>query len=111
MSAKGFVSFPFLVLFSLCITLCSFLSYKCQNELKIIENMQSVNADIQKERLIIEAVYCIIQCDEPESQSQWIMDEEVWLYFEDGICTVESTRGTMVIEYDLEQHILLRVSL
>ncbi len=109
MHKSGFVLMPFLVLFSICISLCSYLCYKTQKETEILLNMKTVNDQIQKERKIIETVYCLIQCADPPDQYIQIDGDEIWLDFEENFCFVRGADVSFQIEFDLLNHRILQV--
>ncbi|MBQ7889194.1 MAG: hypothetical protein IJ356_05500 [Erysipelotrichaceae bacterium] len=106
MVKHGFISLPFLIIFSFSMALCSYLTYKTKTELEILESMKEVNQQIQKERLIIESVNCLIQCDKPNYQLISIEDEQAWVECMDACCEVSTSFGKMFLYYDeLERRI------
>lgn len=111
MHKTGFVLMPFLVLFSLCVSLCTFLCYKTEKEAEILLNLKDVNAQLQKERQMIETVYCLIQCADPLDQYIQIDGEEVWLDFEENLCFVSGYDLSFQIEFDPLMHRILRVEM
>ena len=100
---------PFLVMFTLCVSLCSFLSYKMSKEALILLNMKEVNHRIQKERQIVEIIFCLIQCDDPYDQSVMVDQEEIWLDFEENMCFVSGPSLMMEVEFNRELHCILEV--
>ena len=52
----GFISLPFLILLSLCLSLSSFLSYKISMEFEMMEDLKEVNFQVQHERKILECI-------------------------------------------------------
>ena len=104
---RGFVSLPFLVLFSICISLCAYLSLKSIKEAEMLVMLEKVNQDIQKEKQILEHIYCIIQCPDSKDQMIEIDGEEIWLDFEGNVCFTEG----MIIEFDLETGVIVDVQI
>lgn len=110
MCKKGFVSLPFLVLFSICLSLCAVLTTQIKKEIMILDNMKHVNQQIQKEWLILEKVKCMIQCNDQISETVWIDEDQVDIECTDGLCLVTASFFQMMIEIDTETKQFLRVS-
>ena len=106
---QGFISLPFLILLSLCLSLSSFLSYKIQVECETMEKLKEVNFQVQHERKILEIIYCLIQCDAPDSMYIEVDQMQVLLQFEDDMCYVSDSICSFVVQVDNEEKILRNV--
>ncbi|MBR5290968.1 MAG: hypothetical protein IKU28_08275 [Erysipelotrichaceae bacterium] len=106
---EGFISFPFLILLSLCLSLSSYLSYKIMVECRMMESLKEVNFQVQHERKILEIIYCLIQCDVPDSVFVEVDEMKVLLRFEDDLCFVSDAMCSLVVEVDYDDKILKNV--
>ena len=97
---EGFVSIPFLILLSACLSLSSFLSYKIRIECEMMEELKAVNYQVQHERKIHEIIHCLIQCDVPDSLCIEVDQIQVLLHFEDDLCYVSDSICTLTVEVD-----------
>lgn len=97
---EGFVSLPFMVLFSACLSFSSFLSYKITKEIEILYDLKEMNFQVQHERKILEIIHCLIQCDVPDSLCIEVDQIQVLLHFEDDLCYVSDSICTLTVEVD-----------
>lgn len=104
MNRRGFISLPFLVVFSFCISLCAYLSLKSKKETFMMIDLMDVNHQIQREYQIVQEVLCLIQCN-PQDQFIELGDESIWIEFEENVAFAED----LVIEFDEETHQILAV--
>ncbi len=105
----GFVSLPFLILLSACLSLSSFLSYKICMECEMLDDLKEMNFQVQHERKILEMMNCLIQCDVPDSLYIEVDQMQVLLQFEDDICYISDSICTLTVEVDYDEKILKNV--
>ena len=105
----GFISLPFLILLSLCLSLSSFLSYKISMEFEMMEDLKEVNFQVQHERKILERIFCLIQCEVPDSLYIEVDQMQVLVQFYDDICYVSDSICSLIVQVDYEQKILRNV--
>ena len=82
---------------------------KVISEMEILNHLETENKQLVKERLILEEVFCLIQCD--EVSSQWIeADGELfWAEFDENRCVVFYDEKQMEILFDSIRKVFLRV--
>lgn len=102
----GFVSMPFLILLSACLSLSSFLSYKIRIECEMMEELKAVNYQVQHERKILEIIDCLIQCDVPDSMVVEVDQVQVFLQFDEHFCYVTDSICSMRVKVDYDEKIL-----
>ena len=103
---EGFVSIPFLILLSACLSLSSFLSYKIRVECEMMEELKAVNYQVQHERKILEIIDCLIQCDVPDSMVVEVDQVQVFLQFDEHFCYVTDSICSMRVKVDYDEKIL-----
>ena len=108
-SKHGFIVISFLIMMTISMTIHGYLCEKIILEMKLLEDLQEVNRQIQHERNLIEEVYCLIQCDHDEEIMLVVDDFEVNILFYDGFCVVSDSFVRLLIEYDEDEKVLRNV--
>lgn len=111
MFKQGFISLPFLIVLSVCLSLSSLLTYKIRVECEIMENMKEVNFQVQHERKILEIIYCIVQCEIPDEIWLEVDGYDVFVQFEENACYVTDLICDMIVTFDVDKKILRNVVL
>ena len=111
MFKQGFISLPFLIVLSVCLSLSSLLTYKIRVECEIMENMKEVNFQVQHERKILEIIYCIVQCEIPDEIWLEVDGYDVFVQFEENDCYVTDLICDMIVTFDVDKKILRNVVL
>ena len=106
---QGFISLPFLIVLSVCLSLSSLLMYKIRIECEIMENMKEVNFQVQHERKILEIIFCIIQCDVPDELWIEVDDVAALVQFEGDLCYITDVLCTMIVTIDKNEKVLRNV--
>lgn len=105
----GFIVISFLIMLTISMTIHGYLCEKIMVEMKLLEDLQEVNRQIQHERNLIEEVYCLIQCDHDEEIVIAVDDLEVIVQFYQGFCVVNDPTMSLLIEYDEDEKVLRNV--